>query len=231
MSFNSQKISMLCLSYSILLLSSTLKFSLIVGKNFAHFSVIFFVAPLLGAFLGGAQAITITALALATKVILTSYPITGGIPTLLAVAAWSTHSQFTCKKTIASHLGYFFTMVALPALCMALFMMHPTVGQGYIYALYWLIPISFYAIHILLGYSNVFTVALSTTFIAHAVGSTIWVFTIPMAPAQWVSLMPIVALERLITAVGMTLLFIVMQKAKLIKIILLKQHVVFNRFL
>lgn len=212
MSLNLQKISIFCLSYCFLLLSSILKFSVIVGKSFAHFSVVFFIAPLLGAFFGTAQAIGITTLALLTKVILTSYPITGGIPTLLAVAAWSTHSEFIREKTIAAHLGYFLTMVALPALCMALFMTHSTVGQGYVYALYWLIPIALYAVHIFFRRSNVFTVALSTTFVAHAVGSTIWIFTVPMVPEQWIALMPIVALERLMTATGVTLLFVAIKR-------------------
>ncbi|MBS1988812.1 hypothetical protein JST56_07555 [Candidatus Dependentiae bacterium] len=228
MSLNLQKISILCLSYCILLLSSTLKFSMIVGKSFAYFSVIFFVVPLLGAFFGGAQAIIITTFALATKVILTSYPITGGIPTLLAVTAWSTHTQFVSKQTLASHLGYFLTMAALPASCMALFMTHPTVGQGFFYALYWLIPIVFYAAHIFFRRSSTFTVALSTTFIAHAVGSTIWLFTVPMKPEQWIALMPVVAVERLIIASGMTLLFFVVQKIASTKFLFLKKQFLFN---
>jgi hypothetical protein len=51
-----------------------------------------------------------------------------------------------------------------------------------------------------------FTHALTATFIAHAVGSTIWIYSQPTTPAFWLALIPIVALERLIYAVGITVM-------------------------
>ena len=184
----------------------------LIGKSFAHFSAIYFLTPLVGVFFSLPQAACLTVLIFASKALLTSYPITGGIPTLCATLAWATHAQFMNKKNRTSYCGYFLTMAALPALCMALFMTHPTVGQGYVYALYWLIPILLYALHIISGYSSTFTTALSATFIAHAVGSTLWLFTVPMQPEQWLSLIPIVPVERIITALSMTLLCVITKK-------------------
>jgi hypothetical protein len=44
---------------------------------------------------------------------------------------------------------------------------------------------------------------LGSTFIAHAVGSTIWIYTVPMTAQMWLGLMPLVAIERLCFATGM----------------------------
>ena len=45
---------------------------------------------------------------------------------------------------------------------------------------------------------------MSATFIAHAVGSLIWLYTVGMTSLYWNSLIPLVAIERLVFAVGMT---------------------------
>jgi hypothetical protein len=50
---------------------------------------------------------------------------------------------------------------------------------------------------------NIFFTSLGSTFTAHAVGSVIWLYTIPMTAGMWLALIPIVALERLCFATGM----------------------------
>lgn len=210
---NTSNYTKLCTLFLISLLISSFKFCTLVGKSFAYFSGMLFVAPLLGAFFSSPVAIVLTGLLVATKALLFCYPVTGGIPTLFATLAWSTHTHISTQKSISAHLFYFLVHAALPALCMAIFMTHASVGQGYVYALYWLIPITLYFLHQFFKINSIFTVALSSTFIAHAVGSTLWLFTaVPMKPEQWLSLIPVVALERLVTALGMTLLFLIAKK-------------------
>lgn len=183
-----------------------------IGKSFAHFSGIYFLIPLVGAFLSLPYAISITVLTFAGKVLLAGYPVTGGIPTLCAMLIWSAHAQMAQHKNFKSHLFYFLVNAALPALCMILFMTHSSVGRGALYALYWIIPIVLYCVHMILRRSSTFTVALSSTFVAHAVGSVLWLFTVPMTPKQWLALIPVVALERLAIALCMTVSLVAMKK-------------------
>ena len=72
-----------------------------------------------------------------------------------------------------------------------------------LYTLYWFIPIAIS----LMASKHPFLRALRGTFIAHAVGSVIWIYTVPMAAEQWLALIPVVALERSTFALGATLLY------------------------
>ena len=56
-------------------------------------------------------------------------------------------------------------------------------------------------------YRRVFLTSLSSTFIAHAVGSVIWIYADPATPEFWYALIPLVAVERLVMASGMTLAY------------------------
>ncbi len=46
--------------------------------------------------------------------------------------------------------------------------------------------------------ANFLTRALQSTFLQHAAGSLIWVSLIPLASEQWLALIPVVAIERLL---------------------------------
>jgi len=83
----------------------------------------------------------------------------------------------------------------IPLLFFILFVIHPS--SSIFYALYWLIPILSPFIS-----KNLFFRSLSTTFVAHAVGSTAFIYLIKSTPEFWISLIPIVALERLTFGVG-----------------------------
>src|SRR2546430_1999084 len=53
----------------------------------------------------------------------------------------------------------------------------------------------------------VFLQALGSAFIAHAVGSVIWLYTVGMTPAAWLGLIPVVFVERMLCAAGMTVAY------------------------
>lgn len=126
----------------------------------------------------------------------------------------------------------------LPLACMALFIMHPVGAQAFIYSFYWLIPVVLYFVpssapsfassygghgkasvsakattDTTAGrpYQSLFLTALGSTFIAHAVGSVIWCYTVPMTPAMWLGLIPVVALERTLFALGMVVAYKVIE--------------------
>lgn len=88
--------------------------------------------------------------------------------------------------------------VIVPFLCCILFVGHPVGMHAWPYTLYWLIPMTIY----FLNYKNIFFKALAAVFVAHAVGSVIWIYTHDMAAETWLALIPIVAIERLLMVFG-----------------------------
>ena len=172
----------------LLSLSSLLKFSFIVGSWHMFFSAINCVGPLSGSFLGVSGSWMVYGLR--TMVRLGTVGLTGtqlltGLPTLCAsLYLGSTHWSVRC---------------ALPIVCMIFFWIHPVGFAAGFYALYWLIPVAVFSSKS----NNFFFNALGSTFVAHAVGSVIWLYTVPMAPAIWLALIPAVAVERLLFATGM----------------------------
>lgn len=136
------------------------------------------------------------------------------IPTILATIGWFLISQ---KKSLKIEIAQFLLFILFPAICMALFMTHQIAGNAPLYACYWLIPMTIYAAQKITTIPTFFT-ALQITFIAHAAGSIIWLYSIPMTAAQWNSLLTIVAIERIIFALTTTLvlnLLVQLQKKSL----------------
>lgn len=85
----------------------------------------------------------------------------------------------------------------LPVLCLVLFVVHPVGAQAWPYALYWLIPVVFCFMR-----DVVWARALQASFVAHAVGSVVWLYSGSISAEIWMSLIPIVACERLLIAGG-----------------------------
>ena len=136
----------------------------------------------------------------------------GSIPSLLFfcrkthyVWAWAVIkiSSFLCSRFVRwvdwAQRSWIWA-VAVPLLCMIMFSIHPVGNQAMLYTLYWLIPIILFFI----PKQILFTHALTATFIAHAVGSVLWLYSKPATPAFWFALIPVVACERFLFAVGMT---------------------------
>ncbi len=88
--------------------------------------------------------------------------------------------------------------VVIPFLCFFFFIAHPVGIDAWPYTLYWLIPVMIY----FLNYKSMFLKALGAVFVAHAVGSVIWIYTHDMSSQAWLALIPIVAIERLLMVFG-----------------------------
>ena len=71
------------------------------------------------------------------------------------------------------------------------------------------VVVGFAAILVLFNkFSSISAKSLGATFTAHAVGGAIWNYIVPMTPAAWIALIPIVIFERLLFAGGITISFI-----------------------
>lgn len=169
------------------LVAQFLKFSIPMGEQAASLSCLAVALPLLAAFLPAKKSLPIIGLVWMVLHLIHPVPLTMGIPTLLAALSW----QYSGKKTGANWMMH----LALPILAMALFALAPAGKVAWPYALYWLIPMALYFVK-----ASTWTRALQSTFVAHAVGSVIWAYAVPMSGAQWLGLIPVVAVERLLAA-------------------------------
>lgn len=93
--------------------------------------------------------------------------------------------------------------------CAMLFWAHPLGAQAGLYTLVWAIPL------VTLSSPNLYNQALTSTFIAHAVGSVIWLYAGlgPATAAGWITLIPLVIIERLFLAGIMTFGILSIEKA------------------
>lgn len=173
--------------------SMLFKMSYIVGSYAAWFGASSVVAPLAGAF-GG----TVLALSAGLVSVLISYSF--GHLSLFTLGAY--HLPGMCAALYLSS-NRIAVRVVLPLICMALFMAHPVGAQAFVYSLYWIIPVAVHYAHS----KNFWLNACGATFVAHAVGSTMWLYMVPMAPAVWMGLIPVVIVERLAYATGMYVVY------------------------
>lgn len=190
---NSFKTAIYCLSFKCL---SLVKVSFMLGSQMIWFSGVNSILPLSGAF-GGIMGASVVFLMrqlmhlVFFKTVSLSF-LALCIPGFCASLYWSSNTIFI--------------RLLLPIVCMILFVMHPVGGQAFVYSLYWLIPVALYFI----PHRSLFLTGLGSTFIAHAVGSVIWCYTVPMTAGMWMALMPVVFCERLLFALGMVVMHFVL---------------------
>lgn len=106
----------------------------------------------------------------------------------------------------------------IPALAIAAFIIHPIGRTVWYFALFWTIPIIayFFRDRFLLAR------ALGATFTAHAVGGALWIWFFAMPAPVWISLIPVVALERSFFALGICASFVLVNN---LLALLQKKHI------
>ena len=92
----------------------------------------------------------------------------------------------------------------IPVLAIIAFLAHPIGQTVWYYTLFWTIPIiaHFFRDRFLLAR------ALGATFTAHAVGGALWIWAFAMPAGVWISLIPVVAMERTLFALGIYVSFV-----------------------
>lgn len=94
--------------------------------------------------------------------------------------------------------------IIVPVLAIIVFLAHPIGRSVWYFALFWLIPLAAYFLH----ERFLFVRALGATFAAHAVGGALWIWAFSLPAPVWNSLIPIVAVERLLFAIGITISYV-----------------------
>lgn len=92
----------------------------------------------------------------------------------------------------------------IPLIAIAAFIAHPIGRQVWYFSLFWIIPIITHYVRDRFLFARAF----DATFTAHAVGGALWIWTFSMPASVWQSLIPVVALERFVFAIGICITFI-----------------------
>lgn len=121
--------------------------------------------------------------------------ITKGLPTLAAIYS----AQCTAPSWRSALLN-----IGIPVAAATAFVVHPVGHIAWVYSLFWIIPVGGELLRIK-GVTSLFNRLLTGTFIAHAVGSVIWLYLVPTTAATWFALLTIVPVERFVFASGATL--------------------------
>lgn len=187
-----------CLVLASFIVLRLAKITPIVGGSFKFFSLTDVAMPLSGT-LGLGFAVVIAATRLSTKVMFAGATFMNAgfyLPGLFAAGSWTDKKQFF----------QFF----VPLAAMVLFVVHPIGFYAAPYALYWLIPMAVYWA----DKDSLFLQSLASTFVAHAVGSVIWLYVFNLPVQTWWGLIPVVAAERLFFASAMTVMYVSVKQTR-----------------
>src|SRR3989338_9147175 len=175
-----------------------INFSKLIGAENQFFTLFQFFGPVAGAFLGPVVGVLSVLIAETSSYLMLSKAFTLiNVLRLLPMlfAAW----YFGTKKDKISFL--------VPVAAIILFVAHPVGRQVWLFSLFWTIPIIIKLLPKKYG-DRVFLRSLGATFTAHAVGGAMWNYIVPMTPAAWIALIPIVIFERLVFASGITISYV-----------------------
>ena len=167
---------------------SRIPVSLFVESKAIAFSLSSCLAPLIGFFSGVSSA----AIVYVTRTIYAVLVTQSMGSSLLHLPTLSGTLYLTTESRLVKAL--------IPLTCILLFLAHPVGCSAWTYTLYWIPPL----VLSFLPMRSIFLRSLTCTLATHAVGSTIWLYTHPTTALYWHSLIGIVWIERLISALILT---------------------------
>ena len=193
--FTKKRIVFIAIFFALVLIGKNINFSSVIGAENQFFTLYQFFGPTAGAFLGPIfGGITVFFAHIADFLILgkefTLINVLRMLPMIFAVI------YFANRKKLLGAI--------VPLLCVVLYIAHPIGRASWLYSMYWLIPI----LGSLFPRKFLLLKSLGATFTAHAVGSVLWLYTVPMEAGQWLALIPTVAYERLIFACGIAVSYV-----------------------
>lgn len=199
MKFTPKKIIFLLAFFVLVLIGQRINFSALVGADSQFFTLFQFFGPIAGGFLGPVFGILAVVLAQISDFLIVGKEwslinVLRLLPMLFAVY------YFGSKKKSWGAI--------IPAVCMILFIMHPVGRVAWVYSLFWLIPILGKILPEKIP-GRLFFRSFGATFTAHAIGTMIWIYTIPMTAEQWLALIPVTATERFLFGLGIAGSFVV----------------------
>lgn len=190
---NKQKIFFVIIFTILSLIAFQISISKIIGSS-QSFTLFELIAPIggmfLGPVLGGLSAFFVRLINIVLfRQSLDLLTVIRFLPAVLAAAYFGLKT----KKT-----------ALIFPICIALFILNPIGRQAWLYSMIWLVPFvaTFFKKRLILN-------SLGATFTAHAVGSTIFLYTFGLTPQIWLALIPVVFIERGVFTVGIWLSFMV----------------------
>jgi hypothetical protein len=194
----STKIFFALLFVALMFISAKINFSALVGANNQFFTIFQFFGPIAGGIIGPLFGAAIVLAAAASNFVINLFNGSSSfeLVTLLRLLpmVFAAYYFGTRKKKVS---------VVVPVIAIILFNLNPVGRQVWYFSLFWTIPIiaSFFR-------NRLFMRSLGATFTAHSVGGAIWAWTVPMTPEMWIALIPVVIIERLLFASGISLSFV-----------------------
>ena len=184
--------------FSLLVLAAdNINFSAILGGAANQsFTLFQFIGPVAGGFLGAAAGALSVLLAEVISFVWLGKE--ANLVNILRLAPMLFAAIYFAKYARGKFAGALVSLV-----CMAAFIAHPVGQQAWVYSLYWLIP----AIALALP-EHLFLRSLGSTFTAHSIGSVIWLYAFPSTAVFWLALIPVVAVERLLFASGISISYV-----------------------
>ncbi|HLC67123.1 MAG TPA: hypothetical protein VJK52_05790 [Candidatus Nanoarchaeia archaeon] len=197
-----RKFAFVLLFVGISIIAERINFSQLWGANNQFFTLFQFFGPIAGGFLG---------------------MIWGPVSVLVAelinfVLLGKTISLLNLLRLLPMVIAAFYfgavrddrkwakTTWAIAPICIAIFLAHPEGRAAWYFAIYWTIPLLAMLPSIR---DYLFARSLGATFTAHAVGGALWIWSTNMTAAQWTALVPIVAYERLLFAIGIAVSYVI----------------------
>ncbi|KKR78374.1 MAG: hypothetical protein UU23_C0001G0138 [Candidatus Curtissbacteria bacterium GW2011_GWA1_40_9] len=167
----------------------------LMGAN-VKFTMFDLFAPVFGSFLGlwfGFAAVILAQIinAFATQVTINTAVLVRTITPLFAIWYFSRKDK---------------SLLLVPFLAILSFNFNPVGRSVWYFSLYWLIPVIAWRFRD----RFLFAKALGSIFSAHAVGGAIWIWAFNLPASVWQGLIPVVALERSIMALGVCASYILM---------------------
>ena len=202
MNFTKKHLVFLVIFTALSLVANQINFSALVGQENQFFTLFQFFGPIAGAFLGPVWGVASVLFAQVFNNL-----IVGKEWTLITF--WRLLPMMVAAfyfGSIKENRRWAQSSYLIPLLCMGIFIAHPVGRQAWFFSLYWLIPV-IAKLPKLREY--LFLRSLGATFTAHAVGGALWVWTVPMTAGQWIGLIPVVAYERLLFAVGIAVSYVI----------------------
>ena len=178
---------------SVLVLLRLIKISPLWGGCFSYFSLTDVLMPLSG-LVGFGVACSLFAFRIVFRLLAFHTGLTTivyHIPGLCASFYWS-------NRSLQRAMG-----IIIPIICILLFILNPVGRSAALYTLLWIVPI----LLSIVGVHTIFYKSLVSTFIAHSVGSVIWLYTKNITAVEWIGLIPVVIVERFTFASIMTLVY------------------------
>ncbi len=211
--FTKKRLIFITLFVVLAFFAQRINFASLIGAEGQYFTLFQFFGPIAGAFLGSIFGIIAILTAELINFFVVGKEATWINIMRLAPMLFAAY-YFGSKKR---NLNIIFPLIAI-----GLFILHPVGRQAWFYSLFWTIPIiarllpKKYALSVPLR-------SLGATFTAHAVGGALWIWTVPMTKAMYVTLLPITAYERLLFAAGIGISYVAFNA--LLDKVLVKFHI------